>query len=216
MTEAPQASKTLLAIILDRVFPKVPDFFSMLTEQALKVTHTVDLLVEYMERGDPMIADELKQNVHEADLIKVRNLHELNDAFSTPIDREDIYRAIMALDDIVMYCKTTVHEMDVLSVKPDEFMRDISHCIKEGVDALSKGYAKLGTAPAAAAQDANAARQAERQAEKLYRAALPILFEGTDYINMFKRREIYRHLTNAAQHMALCANRLHDIVVKIS
>jgi len=46
--------------------------------------------------------------------------------------------------------------------------------------------------------------------------ALPILFEGTDYINMFKRREIYRHLTNAAEHMALCANRLHDIVVKIS
>jgi uncharacterized protein Yka (UPF0111/DUF47 family) len=212
----PEASKTLLARILDRVFPKVPDFFSMLTEQANKVTHTVDLLVEYMERGDPMIADELKQNVHEADLIKVRNLHELNDAFSTPIDREDIYRAIIALDDIVMYCKTTVHEMDVLEVKPDEFMRDISHCIKEGVDTLAKGFAKLGTNPAEAAHNANQARQSDRHAEKLYRKALPILFDGTDYINMFKRREIYRHLTNAAQHMALCANRLHDIVVKIS
>src|SRR3989338_5722731 len=162
-----EASKTMLAIILDRVFPKVPDFFTMLTEQANKVTHTVDLLMEYMEHGNPMLADELKQNVHEADLIKARNLHELNDAFSTPIDREDIYRAIMALDDIVMYCKTTVHEMDVLGVKPDDFMRDISHCIKEGVDALSKGYAKLGTEPAAAAQDANAARKAERHAEKL-------------------------------------------------
>ena len=212
----PEASKTLLAIILDRVFPKIPDFFSMLTEQANKVTHTVDLLVEYMERGDPVIASGLKQNVHEADLIKVRNLHELNDAFSTPIDREDIYRAIMALDDIVMYCKTTVHEMDVLGVASDEFMRDISHCLKDGVEALANGYAKLGTIPAEAAQDADVARHAERHAEKLYRVALPILFEGSDYINMFKRREIYRHLTNAAQHMALCANRLHDIVVKIS
>ncbi len=212
----PEASKTLLAMILDRVFPKVPDFFHMLTEQAIKVTHTVDLLFEYMEHGDPMIADELKQNVHEADLIKVRNLHELNDAFSTPIDREDIYRAIIALDEIVMYCKTTVHEMDVLGVTPDDFMRNISHCIKEGVDALANGFAKLGTTPATAALDADAARKAERHAEKLYRVALPILFEGTDYINMFKRREIYRHLTNAAEHMALCANRLHDIVVKIS
>ncbi|TNC93349.1 MAG: hypothetical protein FD121_1712, partial [Gallionellaceae bacterium] len=170
-----------------------------LTEQANKVTHTVDLLVEYMEHNDPMIADELKQNVHEADLIKVRNLHELNDAFSTPIDREDIYRAIIALDDIVMYCKTTVHEMDVLDVKPDEFMRDISHCIKEGVDTLAKGFAKLGTTPAEAALNANQARQSERHAEKLYRKALPILFDGTDYINMFKRREIYRHLTNRGQ-----------------
>ena len=209
-------SKTMLAIILDRVFPKVPDFFHMLTEQTLKVAHTVNLLVEYMEHGDPVVAEALKQNVHEADIIKVRNLHELNDAFSTPIDREDIYRAIIALDEIVMYCKTTVHEMDVLAVTPDDFMRNISHCIKEGVDALSRGYAKLGTAPATAAEDADEARKAERHAEKLYRVALPNLFSGTDYINMFKRREIYRHLTNAAENMALCANRLHDIVVKIS
>ncbi|MDP4028196.1 MAG: DUF47 family protein [Gallionella sp.] len=211
-----EASKTLLAIILDRVFPKMPDFFRMLTEQNLKVAHTVNLLVEYMEHGDPAIAEALKQDVHEADGIKVRNLHELNEAFSTPIDREDIYRAIMSLDDIVMYCKTTVHEMDVLGVEPDNFMRDISRCIKDGVDALANGFAKLGTIPASAALDADAARKAERYAEKLYRVVLPTLFEGDDYINMFKRREIYRHLTNAAEHMAQCANTLHDIVVKIS
>jgi uncharacterized protein Yka (UPF0111/DUF47 family) len=211
-----EASKTLLAMILDRVFPKVPDFYQMLTEQNIKVAHTINLLVDYMENGDPLIAQALKEDVHEADLIKVRNLHELNDAFSTPIDREDIYRAIMALDDIVMYCKTTVHEMDVLGVKPDSFMRDISHNIKEGVDALANGFAKLGSTPATAAMDADAARKAERHAEKQYRMALSTLFEGTDYINMFKRREIYRHLTNAAEHMAQCANTLHDIVVKIS
>jgi uncharacterized protein Yka (UPF0111/DUF47 family) len=211
-----KAAKKLLTSLLDRIFPKTPDFFGMITEQTVKVTHTVDMLVAYMEHGDPKVAEALKQDVHEADLIKVRNLHELNDAFSTPIDREDIYRAIMSLDDIVVYCKTTVHEMDVLSVTPDTFMRDISHCLKEGVDALANGFAKLGTTPATAALDADAARKAERHAEKQYRIALSTLFEGSDYINMFKRREIYRHLTNAAHHMALCANRLHDIVVKIS
>jgi uncharacterized protein Yka (UPF0111/DUF47 family) len=216
MNAAFKASQTLLARILDRVFPKVPDFFHMLTEQTVEVALTVNLLVDYMEHGDPAIAEALKENVHEADLIKVRNLHELNDAFSTPIDREDIYRAIMALDDIVMYCKTTVHEMDVLGVAPDKFMRDISLRIKEGVVALANGFAKLGTTPATAALDADIARKAERRAEKLYRFALPELFEGDDYINMFKRREIYRHLTNAAEHMAQCANTLHDIVVKIS
>ena len=216
MSNAPQASKTMLARILDRVFPKIPDFFHMLTEQNLKVAHTVDLLVEYMEHDGPEVADALKLDVHEADLIKAHNLHELNDAFSTPIDREDIYRAIMALDDIVMYCKTTVHEMDVLNVKPDPFMRDISQNIKDGVTALGKGFALLASKPADAAQYADAARKAERRAEKQYRVALSTLFEGTDYVSMFKRREIYRHLTNAAHHMAQCANTLHDIVVKIS
>jgi len=211
-----EASKTLLARILDRVFPKVPDFFHMLTEQNLKVAHTINMLVEYMEQGGPEVADALKEDVHEADLLKVRNLHELNDAFSTPIDREDIYRAIMALDDIVMYCKTTVHEMSVLGVEPDDFMRNISQNIREGVDALAKGFALLGRAPAEAAQYADAARKAERHAEKQYRIAISTLFEGNDYVNMFKRREIYRHLTNAAHHMAQCANTLHDVVVKIS
>jgi len=216
MNAVPHASKTLLARILDRVFPKIPDFFQMLTEQNLQVAHTVDLLVEYMEQDGPEVADALKLDVHEADLIKVRNLHELNDAFSTPIDREDIYRAIMALDEIVMYCKTTVHEMEVLGVEPDDFLRDISHSLKDGVDALAVGFAKLATQPASAAQDADAARKAERRAEKQYRVALSTLFEGDDYKTMFKRREIYRHLTNAAEHMAQCANTLHDIVVKIS
>ena len=216
MNTALVASKTLLARILDKVFPKIPDFFQMLTEQNLKVAHTVNMLVEYMEQDGPEVADALKEDVHEADLIKVRNLHELNDAFSTPIDREDIYRAIMSLDDIVVYCKTTVHEMGVLNVAPDEFMCDISRHIKEGVDALAKGFALLGTSPAGAAQYADAARKAERHAGKQYRIALSTLFEGNDYVNMFKRREIYRHLTNAAHHMAQCANTLHDIVVKIS
>src|SRR5512140_2178957 len=174
----PNATKTMLAMIMDRPIPREPHFFHMITEHTIKLTHTVNLLVEYMEHNDPVVAEALKQDVHEADLIKVRNLHELNDAFSTPIDREDIYRAIIALDEIVMYCKTTVHEMGVLGVTPDQFMRDISHSIKEGVDALASGYAKLGTSPADAAIDANAARHADRHAEKLYRAALPILFEG--------------------------------------
>jgi uncharacterized protein Yka (UPF0111/DUF47 family) len=216
MNTAFKASQTLLARILDRVFPKVPDFFQMLTEQNLMTARSVNLLVEYMEHDGPEVADALKLDVHEADLIKVRNLHELNDAFSTPIDREDIYRAITAMDDVVMYCKTTVHEMDVLGVTPDRFMKDISQHIKEGMDALSQGYAMLAQEPAKAAEFSDTARQAERRAEKQYRIALSTLFEGSDYVNMFKRREIYRHLTNAAHHMAQCANTLHDIVVKIS
>jgi len=81
--------------------------------------------------------------------------------------------------------------------------------------ALVGGFDKLGSQPASAADDANAARKAERKVEKLYRKALAELFQGDDFIHMFKRREIYRHLANAADRMAHCANTLHDIVVKI-
>jgi hypothetical protein len=188
----------------------------MLAEQCVQVAHTVGLLVEFMESSDPDIGKQIRQDEHEADRVKIRNIHVLNESFSTPMDREDIYRAIMDLDEVVNYCKTTVSEMDLLGMKPDKHDLQMAVRLREGVAALVNGFAKLGKTPAAAAADADAARMAERRVEKLYRQALADLFQGEDYINMFKRREIYRHLSNAADRMAHCANTLHDIVVKIS
>ena len=212
MSEQP---KSLLQRILERIFPKTPDFFKLLTEQCAQVSHSVDDLVEFMETGNEELGKKIRQDEHEADLIKMRNIHILNEAFSTPIDREDIYRAITDLDRIVTYCKTTVSEMDVLGVTPDTFIVEKSKLLQEGVDALVAGFGKLGSDPQTAANDADTARKAQRRVERLYRIALAELFKGDDYVNMFKRREIYRHLSNAAHNMAHCANTLHDIVVKI-
>ncbi len=202
--------------LLERVFPKMPNFFALLTEQCEHVAHTTGLLVEYMESGDPATGDQIRQDEHEADHIKIRNLHTLNEAFSTPIDREDLYRAIIDLDEIVNYCKSTVSEMSVLTLVPDKHCLEMAMHIKLGTDALALGFAHLAKETATAAADADAARKAERKVEKAYRRAIAELFQGDDYINMFKRREIYRHLSNAADRMANCANTLHDIVVKMT
>jgi len=211
-----EQDKSILKRILERLFPKTPNFFKLLTEQCELVSHSVNDLVEFLKTGNEELGKKIKQDEHEADLIMMRNIHVLNEAFSTPIDREDIYRAIADLDRIVTYCKTTVSEMDVLGVTPDTFIIEKSKLLQEGVDALVAGFGKLGIDPQTAADDADRARKAQRRVERLYRIALAELFKGDDYINMFKRREIYRHLSNAAHNMAHCANTLHDIVVKIS
>src|SRR4030042_3362395 len=117
-----EPSPSFFSTFFARVFPKTPDFFKLLTEQCEQVSHSVDDLVEFMKTGNEELGKKIKQDEHEADLIKMRNLHALNEAFSTPIDREDIYRAIADLDRIVTYCKTTVSEMDVLGVMPDTFI----------------------------------------------------------------------------------------------
>ena len=121
---------------------------------------------------------------------------------------------VLALKISVVF-KTTVNEMDVLGVVPDKHCLEMAMHIKIGVDALAAGYSRLGSRPEEAAADADAARKAERKVEKAYRRAIADLFQGEDYINMFKRREIYRHLSNAADRLANCANTLHDIVVKM-
>ena len=215
-TTSQTPSSSVVHKILDHVFPKAPDFFHLLSLQAAQVSRTVGLLVDFMGTHDPDIAKRIKKDEHEADRIKVGNIHSLNEAFSTPIDREDIYRAIMDLDDIVNFCKDTVSEMDVLGVAPDRFTYDMAACPREGVTALTRGFEDLATQPDQPAIAADTARKAEPQVEKLYRKALADLFQGQDFLNMFKRREIYQHLARAADRMAHCANTLHDIVVKLT
>jgi len=206
---------SILHRILDRVFPKSPDFFKLLSGQAAQVTHTVNLLVDFMGTDDPEIGRQIKKDEHDADTIKVSNLHTLNEAFSTDIDREDIYRAIMDLDEIVNYCKDCVNEMDALAVTPDKYTYELAAALRNGCQTLAAGFAKLGTTPGEAAVEANAARKHGRSMEKLYRRALADLFQGEDYMNMLKRREIYQHLDRAGGRLEHCANTLHDIVVKI-
>lgn len=208
--------KSLIARVFDRVLPTAPDFFSLLAEQSMHVEQTVELLAEFMEGGSAEIALRIRQDEHDADDVKVANIHTLNEAFSTPIDREDIYRAIVTLDEVVNCCKDTVREMDALGVAPDAFMLEMARLLHTGATALRNGYGKLGRMTAEAAADAEQARKADRKIEKLYRTALAELFSGTDYILMFKKREVYRHLTNAAERMAHCASTLHDIIVKIA
>jgi uncharacterized protein Yka (UPF0111/DUF47 family) len=198
----------------DRLFPKMPDFHAVLSHQSNRVAGTTALLVEFMETGHASISDRVVQDEHEQDILKIQNLQLLNEAFATPMDREDIYRAITDLDEVVNYCKATVNEMDMLGVTPDKFTLELAMHIREGAESLRSGFGKLATKSLEAGEEANRARKAERNAEKAYRRALAALFQGEDYINMFKRREIYRHLSNAADRIAAAAFTLHDIVVK--
>ncbi|WIM06989.1 MAG: DUF47 family protein [Candidatus Nitricoxidivorans perseverans] len=207
--------KTLLARLFERFFPRSPDFFRLLHEQSRQVVHTVGLLVRFMETNDDEVGQDIREDEHAADRVKIRNIHILNEAFSTPIDREDIYRAITTLDEVVNGCKDAVSEMHALVLTPDTVTVEMARHLLEGVMALEAGFGKLSVNPGEAADDANVARKAERRVEKLYRKALAELFQGDQYIHMFKQREIYRHLTNAAERMAHCANTLHDIVVKM-
>lgn len=207
---------SLIASVFERVLPKSPDFFHMLARQSRKVAGTVELLVVFMQTSNPEVEAQIHADEHTADDIKVANIHILNEAFSTPIDREDIYRAITNLDEVVNYCKDTVNEMAALGVKPDRFTLEMAQLLLVGANALRDGFAKLGRKNmAAASDDAEVARKAERAIDHLYRDALADLFQGDNYIQMFKKREIYRHLTNAASRMAHCASTLHDIVVKM-
>ncbi|MCQ8180913.1 DUF47 family protein [Methylomonas sp. SURF-1] len=201
--------------ILHRIFPKTADFYLLLHEQCRQVCVTVDNLARFMATECVAAGEMLKEDEHEADRLRMRNLHALNSSFATPMDREDIYRAIAALDSIVTYCKSTYNEMEALHLAPDRHSLAMVEELQIGIHALEKGFAVLGKQPRGAEPHAFAARHSERRIEKMYRKAIADLFQGNDYLNMFKQRELYRHLSNAADKVHDTANVLEDIIVKL-
>jgi len=197
-----------------RFVPAIPEFAVLLEQQSRQVRRTVDDLVEYVRHPDESLRDQLSRDEHEAQRLRDENMRRLNSAFSTPFDREDIYRAIEALDWIVVHTRRTAREMEILGVEPDHFIREICLEIQTGVHALAAGFSGLGSDLAAADRQAEAARRIDRRARHLYENALGDLFEGDDLVAIMKRREIYHHLADGAKRVRKTAEVLQDIVVK--
>lgn len=199
----------------DRLLPRVPDFADLLAEQCRHVWRNARDLVDVLDEGPPDGIERLDANEAEAERLRRRNLRRLNRAFSTPFDREDIHRAIEQLDWITVHLNRVPHEMRALEVTADEPMRQLGREVLRGVEALTDGFAALKDTPQAAAGHAEAARKSERRARRLYEHGLASLFQGTDHIQMLKRRELYHHLADGAKRVHSAASILLEIVVKI-
>ena len=104
-------SDSVVTRIVDRVFPRMPDFYGLINEQCDVAVAAMEAFVLYMETGHAEKAAEVRHLEKAGDDLKDRNNDMLNKAFATPMDREDIYRAIISVDHIINYAKTTVREM---------------------------------------------------------------------------------------------------------
>ena len=150
-----------------------------------------------------------------------------------PIDREDIYTLCMSIDHILDYVKNTVREVEILEVESDQWMLGMIEQLGEGAASLAKGLELFRTGHARDVPDVVITRHLERHVEKLYRNALVDMFRGAEYqqlktaveqpsaitclefvISRIKRREVYRHLSNAADRLAHAGETLRDISIK--
>ena len=196
-----------------RLFPPLPDFAALLAEQAAHVQRSVDHVLALLE-GEADSGAQIDADEEEADRIRLRNLEQLNAAFSTAFDREDIYRAIEALDWVVVHMKRTARELEVLGVAPSPPMVELGAEVQRGVSALAEGFLHLAKDPRSARAAAELARGTNKRARKLYECALGQLFQGEVTVEMLKRREIYHHLADGAKRVSSAAEILQHIVVK--
>ena len=200
-------------------FKKREEVFHNLIEHQAEITFEgLKILENYLSTPSPDLAERLTIKEKEADEVRRILIDELNRTFVTPFDREDIFALSRSIDDVLDYAHTTVAEMEVLEVPATPYMQRIASLLKDAANEIYLSVQRLQKHPSVAIDHAQRAKALENRVEAVYRDAIADLFSGPEDIHhvleMLKMREVYRHLSNAADRGDEAANVISDIVVK--
>lgn len=204
-----------------RLFSKRPNvFIKLIKEQATLTLDGMEALKAYLASHDPADSALVVSKEKEADEARRILIDELNRTFITPFDREDIFALSRTIDDVLDYAYTTVSEMEILKVEPTPYMQRMASLLRDAAYELLMAVNRLEEHPGVANAHAQRAKALENRVEDVYREALADLFSGAEdikhVVKMLKLREVYRHLSNAADRGDEAANVIADIVVKIA
>ncbi|MGD8759336.1 MAG: DUF47 family protein [Anaerolineales bacterium] len=193
-------------------------FIELLIEQAKYTVDGLNMLSQYVQKPDDQLARQLSQVEKEADEVRRILIDELNRTFVTPIDREDIFALSRAIDDVLDYANTTIEEMALLDINPNDYMARITSLLTDAATEILNGVLRLESHPRVAVDHSVRAKALENRVEAVYREAIAALFtmprDVEHIVEMLKLREVYRHLSNAADRGDEAANVIGDIVVK--
>ncbi len=193
-------------------------FIKLIHDQAALTLEGLEALHTYMQSQDALAAQTLALKEKEADEARRILIDDLNRTVVTPFDREDIFSLSRAIDDVLDYAYSTINEMEILRVKPTPFMERIAAVLRDAAAELLQAVDRLEDHPHVSNDHVQRAKALENRVEDIYREALADLFSGGEEIKqvvkMLKCREVYRHLSNAADRGDEAANVIADIVVK--
>ena len=197
---------------------KPDNFLRMICDQAGHTQRGLEALLAYMKEPSEDHALRVRSAEKDADEVRRILIDELNRSFVTPIDREDLFSLSRAIDDVLDYADSTVEEMATLGVAPNPYLMRMASLLRDAAEEINRGVQRLEDRPNVANDHAVRAKALENRVEAVYREAIAALFNGPrdveHVVEMLKLREIYRHLSNAADRGDEAANIIGDIVVK--
>lgn len=197
---------------------KTNRFIELLIMQAEYAVEGFEALLKYVSVPDEDLARQVSLIEKEADEVRRILIDELNRTFVTPFDREDIFALSLTVDDILDYANTTVEEMVLLDIEPTSYIERMVSLLTDATREINLGVVRIQDHPNVANDHAVRAKALENRVETVYREAIADLFKmprDVDHIvDMLKLREVYRHLSNAADRGDAAANVIGDIVVK--
>lgn len=193
--------------------PETPDVLATLHEQMLVTICGMEAFAAWAH-GDPSQSAVLRQSEHDADEVRRRLAQELRNAFTTPVDQEDLFTLSERLDTVINTAKNVVREADLLSVAPSPITAKLADEAVTGVRHLAVAFDALLTDPEVATARADAATKTGRHIEKLYSKAIREISDMEDFRQALLLREHYQHCLAVGEHIELVADRVWYSVVK--
>jgi uncharacterized protein Yka (UPF0111/DUF47 family) len=192
--------------------PENPDLLGMLRQQAAITVEAMDALTNW-SGGDTSAALTVRDCEHRADETKRELWRALREAFSPPLDAEDLYTLSAELDEVLNAAKDLTREMEVMGLMPDAPTQEMVTFLAEGVGHLAEAFGRLG-GDGDATEMADAAVKSQRRVEHAYRTAMSALLTVPDLSEVMGRREIYRRVSRIAELIHAVAERVWYAVVK--
>jgi uncharacterized protein len=203
-----------------RLKPRDTKFFELFTVAGENIATATTVLAEFVTapiEQRPELARRMHEIEHAGDEATHAIVEQLDRAFVTPFDREDIYRLAVRLDDVVDYIDaavdlTTLYETEALPHNVAPMVEVLDKCAKLTAAAMPR-LTTLRNMTDFWVQ----INELENEADQIYRRLLQFLFDGShDPLTVMKLKEIVDQLESAADAFEHVADVVHSIAVKES
>lgn len=190
-------------------------FVELLTEQADLAVQCLGILQHFESGSNATIRDQVKEIERAGDDCRRILIDELVHTYATPWDREDLFALSRSIDDILDAADETAIELSLYRIEPPRDLHEIAGVLADGARHIRSGVSQLLHHPVIAAEHAVRAKRTENRVDHLYHQAVSDLFDSPLEIHeIFKAREIYRHLKNSADRIDHAADQISMMVIK--
>jgi uncharacterized protein Yka (UPF0111/DUF47 family) len=195
--------------------PESPDLVGALRAQLAITIEGVDAFAAWAG-GDASAATRLIETEDRADTAKREVLSELQDAFITPLEPEDLFALSRGIDRILEYARDLVREAIALRASPDGRLSEMAKALRESVGHIDDAVGQLGENGDPATSSADAAIGRLRSMERIYYEGMAELLDVDDRTVRISNRELYRRCARIAETVIEVAERIVYSVVKES
>jgi len=210
-----------MANILHWLLPKEQKFFHMLKDQSANVVNGANEFKKLIDnfnklniKNKKLSVKKIKDIEHKGDLIAHKIIGLLDKTFVTPIDKEDIHRLALLLDDVIDFIyriseRMIIYKISKIDIHVKKLTDIVLDCVKR-IDEALLGIEKLKSMN----QFYIDLHTLENKGDEIYHGAIAELFDRKNVINILKFKDVYDYLENIIDKCEDIANVMESIVVK--